>query len=108
MPEPCSGPLPQPPGEVGSSQAPLHYTTCTSRCQEMHCGGPAAPLHSRLVGDAEMVESGPLALREIEQEAAWNAPQLEQLARAYGAGQLCLFLGAGVSKGCGLPVWAEL
>lgn len=55
-----------------------------------------------------MVESSPLALGEIEQEAAWNAPQLEQLARAYGSGQLCLFLGAGVSKGCGLPVWAEL
>ncbi len=55
-----------------------------------------------------MAESNPLAQREIDQEAAWNAPQLEELARAYRSGQLCLILGAGVSKGCGLPVWAEL
>jgi hypothetical protein len=49
-----------------------------------------------------------LAAKEIAKEAAWNVPQIESLRTAYGAGQLCLILGAGVSKGCGLPVWSEL
>lgn len=49
-----------------------------------------------------------LAEKEIAKEAAWNAPQVEALAEAYGRGALCLVLGAGVSKGCGLPVWSEL
>jgi hypothetical protein len=50
----------------------------------------------------------PLALAELEKERTWNAPHLEALGRAYGEGRLTLLLGAGVSKGCGLPVWKEL
>lgn len=50
----------------------------------------------------------PLAQAELEKERAWNAPHLEALRRAYRDGRLTLLLGAGVSKGCGLPVWREL
>ncbi len=50
----------------------------------------------------------PLAQRELAKEAEWNAPNVEALASAYRARRLCLVLGAGVSKGCGLPVWQEL
>ena len=50
----------------------------------------------------------PLALKEISREREWNGPQIEALVSAYRCGRLCLVVGAGVSKGCGLPVWSEL
>ena len=55
-----------------------------------------------------MFDSNPLAQKEIAKEEGWNAPRVLELARSYGEGRLCLILGAGISKGCGLPVWAEL
>lgn len=50
----------------------------------------------------------PLAAAELAREQAWNEPHLEALRGAYLSGRLTLVLGAGVSKGCGLPVWKEL
>jgi hypothetical protein len=35
-------------------------------------------------------------------------PHIEEIRRAYRRGNLTLYLGAGVSKGNGLPTWAEL
>ena len=49
-----------------------------------------------------------LATTEIAKEDGWNAPRVGRLAEDYREGRLCLILGAGVSKGCGLPVWGEL
>jgi hypothetical protein len=49
-----------------------------------------------------------LAERELAKEAAWNRPRVAELSAAYGEGRLCLILGAGLSKGCGLPMWNEL
>jgi hypothetical protein len=37
-----------------------------------------------------------------------SASALERLRAAYQAGEVCLFVGAGVSIGCGLPGWEEL
>jgi SIR2-like domain len=37
-----------------------------------------------------------------------NTLTIAKLAKAYRAGDLCLFIGAGLSKGCGLPLWDEL
>ncbi len=45
---------------------------------------------------------------ELAKEAAWNRPRIAELSEAYGTGRLCLILGAGLSKGCGLPMWNEL
>lgn len=54
------------------------------------------------------VHAHPLALKEISKEQEWNLPQVRALTSAYRCGRLCLIVGAGVSKGCGLPVWSEL
>lgn len=37
-----------------------------------------------------------------------NIEMLSAMKAAYGRGDLVLFLGAGISKGCGLPLWNEL
>ena len=50
----------------------------------------------------------PLAQKEIAKEEGWNAPRIHALAEAYHTGRLSLVLGAGISKGCGLPEWSEL
>jgi hypothetical protein len=50
----------------------------------------------------------PLAEKELAKEHLWNEPQVQALREAYETGRLCLVLGAGVSKGCGLPIWNEL
>lgn len=50
----------------------------------------------------------PLAQKEIAKEEGWNAPRIHALAEAYRTGRLSLVLGAGISKGCGLPEWSEL
>ncbi len=52
--------------------------------------------------------SNPLAQKELAKEHLWNEPQVQALREAYESGRLCLVLGAGVSKGCGLPMWHEL
>lgn len=49
-----------------------------------------------------------ITLKEFMSHWESNKALLETLKIAYMEGNLALFLGAGISKGCGLPLWGEL
>jgi hypothetical protein len=55
--------------------------------------------------------TGPAAYELIDSDVPWQdarARHIGDISRAYGAGQLSLFLGAGVSQSAGLPSWRGL
>ena len=76
-------------------------------CCWQKCHYVAAQAYRRKAGNYERRFAG-MACPDIDDHWVTLLETADELAARAAAGTLCLFLGAGVSSGCGLPTWADL